>query len=82
MTAETHAGCADETGAGGQAQEVVNGLVRVGIVGLEGLGFVLAWCLLVWSAAGIADLFDLELVASVSVGDVVAQGLGADKVVV
>lgn len=43
---------------------------------------VLAWCKLIWSVAGIADLFDLELVASVSVGDVVAQGLGADKVVV
>jgi hypothetical protein len=63
VTAKAHASCANETGAGGHSQEVIDGFIRVGVVGLEGL-------------------FNLELVAAVRVGDVVAQRLRADKVVV
>lgn len=38
VTAETHARRADEAGAGGKAQEVVDGFVGVGVVRLKGLG--------------------------------------------
>lgn len=85
VAAQTHARGTDEAGAGGHAEEVVDCLVGVFVVGLQGLrrrGSASQTSEVTWEEEETAHLFGLELVPALRVGGVVAQRLRADKVVV